>query len=139
MRPSLALSIGAVFNILAGLPVALASAPMLSVFGWPATPDQAIVLPRHEAILLIGVGIIDWLARDAVGAPLRALLWGNIFMRAAEGVVNGWEFATGIVPTSAYGGLLYPVALAVDIALILIFALALRTGSGPRARGHAGT
>jgi hypothetical protein len=33
MRPSTALSIGAVFNILAGLPVALATAPMLSAFG----------------------------------------------------------------------------------------------------------
>ena len=133
MRPNLALSIGAVFNILAGLPVAFATAPMLSVFGWPATPDQAIVLARHEAILLIGVGIIDWLARDAVGAPLRALLWGNIFMRAAEGVVNGWEFATGIVPTTAFGGFLYPVALLVDIVLIVVFALALRNAGSARA------
>jgi hypothetical protein len=71
MRPRLALSIGAVFYILLGLPPLLAPAQLLSAAGWPATPDVALHLARDTGVLAIGVGLIDWLARDAVGAPLR--------------------------------------------------------------------
>jgi hypothetical protein len=123
MRPRLALSIGAVLYILLGVPYVLAPDQMLSAFGL-ATPSEALVTARDSGVLLIGVGIIDWLARDAVGAPLRGLLWGNIFIWAAAMVVNGWEIATGILPTTSLGGLiLYAV-------LVIVFALALRRARG---------
>jgi hypothetical protein len=131
MRPSLALSIGAAFNILFGLPLVLAPAQMLSAFGWPATPNVSLVPARDAGTVLIGVGLIDWFARDAVGAPLRGLLWGNIFIRVAAMAVNGWELAAGIIPTTAltaFGGLLVPVAFGPNIALIIMFALALHRG-----------
>lgn len=126
MRPSLALSIGAVFNILFGLPLVFATAQVLSAFGWAATPTEAIVPARDVGTVLIGVGIIDWLARDAVGAPLRGLLWGNIFIRAAAMAVNGWELAVGILPTGGMGGLAAPIGFGLNIALIVVFALGLR-------------
>lgn len=124
MRPSLALSIGAVFYIVFGLVIVLAPAQVLSAAGWPPAPDQALVPARDAGTLLITLGIITWLARDAVGAPLRGLLWGNIFRSAASMVVNGWEVAAGIIPATVLAGLL--AAFGVDIALIAMFALALR-------------
>lgn len=124
MRPSLALSIGAVFYILFGLLIVLAPAQVLSAAGWPPAPDQALVPARDAGTLLITLGIINWLARNAVGAPLRALLWGNILRSAASMVVNGWEVAAGIIPSTVLGGLL--AAFGVDIALIVMFAMALR-------------
>jgi len=124
MRPSLALSIGAVFNIVFGLPLLLATAPMLAAFGWAATPNEALVPARDAAVLLLGMGIIDWLARDATGPPLRGLLWGNILTRAAAGAVNSWELAAGILPSAAVG--VFPIGLGLNIALIVVFALALR-------------
>jgi len=124
MRPSLALSIGAVIYILLGLALVLAPAQLLSASGWPTTPNEMLVPARDGGTLLIVLGIIDWLARDAVGAPLRGLLWGNILRPVASMVVNGWEFAAGIVPPAVSGVLVAGFGL--NIALIIVFALALR-------------
>ena len=119
MRPSLALSVGAVAATALGIPLALLPAQMLSAFGL-AAPTEALILSRDAGVLLIGLGIIDWMARNAVGAPLRGLLWGNVAIRVGEIVNNGWAIATGTIPSSAAAGLIVPVAL------IIIFALALR-------------
>jgi len=127
MRPSLALSIGAAFNILFGLPLVFATAHVLSAFGWAATPNEALVPARDTCVLLIGVGIIDWLAWNAVGAPLRGLLWGNIFIRVAGMVVNLWEISAGII--SGASGTTIAAAIGVNIALVIVFAVALRRAS----------
>jgi hypothetical protein len=124
MQPSLALSIGAVFNILFGLALVFAPAQILSAAGWPATPDVALIPARDAGTLLVTLGIIDWLARDAVGAPLRGLLWGNLFRPAASIVVNSWETVAGMIPAATLG--ITVAAFGVDIALIVVFALALR-------------
>ena len=125
MRPSLALSVGAVFNILAGLLLLLAPAQLLTSAGWPSTPDVALVPARDAGTLLLVLGVIDWLARDAVGGPLRGLLWGNLLRPIASIVVNGWEIAAGFIPASVLGGVTV-AGFSVDIALIVVFALALR-------------
>src|SRR6266511_4546612 len=83
MRPRLALSIGAAFNILAGLVLVLAPAQLLSASGWPTTPNEMLVPARDAGTLLIVLGIIDWVTRGVVGAPLRGLLWANIVRPAA--------------------------------------------------------
>ena len=124
MRPSLALSIGAVFHILIGLPILLVPAQMLAALGIAAPPDIALVQARDAGTVIIGVGIINWLARNAVGAPLRGLLWGNIFIRVTAMVVNYWELAAGQIPSGAAG--FFPVLTAINIALIIMFALGLR-------------
>src|SRR6266545_6149955 len=103
MRPSLALSIGAVFYILLGLALVLAPAQLLSASGWPTTPNEMLVPARDGGTLLIVLGIINWLARDAVGAPLRGLLWGNILRPVGSVAVNVWEIATGAIPATVVG------------------------------------
>jgi len=116
MRPSLALSIGAVLAFIFGAALALLPDQMLAGFGL-ATPKEALVVSRDVGVTLIGLGIINWLARDATGSALRGLLWGNIFIQVAETVVNGWEVAAGILPSSAAGGLIIHIALAVVFVL----------------------
>jgi hypothetical protein len=124
MRPRLALSIGAVFNLPLGLVLVVAPAPLLSALGFADAPASALVLARDTGTLLIGVGIIDWLARDAVGPPLRGLLWGNLFTRVAAMAVNSWEFATGLLPSEV--GVQFAFGVVLNLALITVFALALR-------------
>jgi len=124
MRPSLALAIGAVGFLVVGVPFVVAPAQIMSAVGWPATPNEAVVIARDGGVLMIGLAIIDWFGRDAVGRPLRALLWGNIVIRAGGAVANSWEFAVGLTPSDLAAGL--AVALAVDVAFIVMFALALR-------------
>jgi hypothetical protein len=132
MRPSLALLIGAAFYILAGLATLLAPAQLLSAAAWPTTPDVALVAARDSGTLLIVLGVIDWLARGAVGAPLRGLLWGNILRPVASLVVNGWEVAAGIIPATVFGGVAL-AAFGLDIALIVVFVLALRNAEAAHA------
>jgi hypothetical protein len=125
MRPSLALSIGAALYILVGLATVLMPAQLLTAIGWPTPPSEALVPARDLGTVLITLAIVNWLARDAVGAPLRGLLWANVFRPAASMVVNGWEIATGDVPATVIGGVLV-AGFVVDIGLIVMFALALR-------------
>lgn len=124
MSPRLALSIGAVVALLTGIPFVLAPAQALELAGIATPPDFALVTARDTGTVLIGVGIIDWLARDAVGPPLRGLLWGNIFIRVGSVAVNGWEFATGQLPGMSTATV--AVLAAFSVALVVVFALALR-------------
>ena len=116
MRPSLALSIGAVLAFVFGAALALLPDQMLAGFGL-GTPKEALVVSRDVGVTLIGLGIINWLARNATGDALRGILWGNIFIQVAEFVVNGWEIAAGILPGSAVGGLVLHLVLAVILVL----------------------
>ena len=116
MRPSLALSIGAVLAFIFGAALALLPDQMLAGFGL-ATPKEALVVSRDVGVTLIGLGIINWLGREATGQLARALLLGNLFIQVAEAVVNGWEVAAGILPSPAAGGVVLHVILAVVFAL----------------------
>ena len=129
MRPRLALSIGAAFHLLIGLPLLLAPAQTLAALGWADIPDEMLVPLRDAAVLGIGVGIIDWLARDAVGAPLRGLLWGNIFIRAVGTAVNVWELSVGLTPSTIASSA--PILVGTNIAMIAVFVLALRRANEP--------
>ena len=119
MRPSLALSIGAVAAVLPGLAVTLAPAQLLSAFGLGA-PTEALIQSRDLGLTLMALGIINWTARNAVGAPLLGLLWGNIFLQVASIVVHVWEIVVGIFPPFA------AAAIVIPLALVIVYALALR-------------
>ena len=92
MSPKIALSIGAVVAVIFGLLLVFAPVQMLAGFGLKA-PDEGVILSRDVGSTLIGLGIINWLARNEIGPAVRALLIGNAFIQIAELVVNGWEVA----------------------------------------------
>lgn len=80
MSPKLALSIGAAPALVFGLALTLLPSQMLGGFGL-ATPSEALVVSRDVGVTLIGLGIINWLGRDATGQLARALLLGNLSCR----------------------------------------------------------
>src|SRR5262249_2442288 len=82
MRPSLALSIGAVLAAIFGAALTFLPEQMLGGFGL-AAPKEALVVSRDVGVTLLGLAIINWLGRNATGDVLRALLWGNIFIQVA--------------------------------------------------------
>jgi len=112
MSPKLALTIGAVLATLFGLALTFAPEQMLSGFGMTAT-GPALVLSRDIGVTLIGIAVINWLARDATGPAVRAILIGNIVVQVLEAIVNGWEVAAGIIPSQALGGVVLHVILAI--------------------------
>jgi hypothetical protein len=118
MSSKLALTIGAVAAVVFGLALALLPDQMLGGFGL-GTPKEALVVARDVGVTLIGLGIVNWLARNETGPAVRGLLIGNLFIQVAEAVVNGWEVAIGILPAPAAGGVVLHVVLAVVFLLPL--------------------
>ena len=118
MTAKLALTIGAVAALLFGLALILAPAQMLGGFGL-GVPTEALIVSRDIGVTLIGLAIVNWMARDATGPAVRALIIGNLFIQVAEAVVNGWEVAVGVLPTQAAGGVVLHAVLAAVFALPL--------------------
>jgi hypothetical protein len=119
MNPRVALIIGALAAAVFGLMLTFLPGQMLSGFGLPGSPD-ALILSRDVGVTLLGVAILNWLGRDATGSALRAILIGNLAIQVLEFLVNGYELAIGVLPSSAAGGEL------IHIVLGVVFLLALR-------------
>jgi hypothetical protein len=119
MSSKLALTIGAVAALVFGLALTLAPEQMLGGFGL-GVPTEAQVVSRDVGVTLLGLALMNWMARDATGRAVRALLIGNFFIQVAEFAVNAIEIAAGALPGQASAGLVLHLALAV------VFALALR-------------
>lgn len=119
MSSRLSLTIGAVAAVLFGLGAIIAPAQMLSGFGL-AAPSEAVVLSRDAGATILGLGVINWLARDASGPLVRSILVGNVAVQVLEIVVNGYETATGALPAAGIAGIAIHAVLAVIFALPLV-------------------
>jgi hypothetical protein len=124
MTARTALSLIAVFWIMAGLVGLFAPAQYLSSFGLGA-PGEAVIAVRDGAVVLIGLGIMVWLVRDARGSTLRSILWGNIFILVADAAVNIGEMAVGAVPAGPWVASFVLTAL-----LVLVLASGFRQAGG---------
>jgi hypothetical protein len=122
VSPRIALLIGGAAAMLFGLALLVFPASMLAGFGL-AVPTEAKVLSRDVGATLIGLGVINWMARNATGEALRALLVGNVVVQALELVVNGFEIFAGEIPLQAAGGLL------IHLVLGAVFVLAMRSNA----------
>jgi hypothetical protein len=120
VSPRFALMIGGVAAVVFGLALLVFPTSMLAGFGL-AVPNEAKALSRDVGATLIGLGVINWMARNATGEVLRALLVGNVVVQALELFVNGYAIAVGDLPTQAAGGLL------IHLALGAVFVLAMRS------------
>ena len=114
--------IGGIAAVFFGLALFVSPESMLAGFG-VATPVAAKVLARDVGSTLIGLGVINWMARNASGEVLRALLVGNVVVQALEILINGYEVVVGDLPTQAAGGLV------IHLVLGAVFVLAMRSTS----------
>ncbi|SRR2546430_7918087 len=102
--------IGGIAAVVFGLALFVSPESMLAGFGL-ATPVAAKVLSRDVGATLIGLGVINWMARNASGEALRALLVGNVVVQALELVINTYEIVAGDLPGQAAPGLLIHLVL----------------------------
>ena len=110
--------IGGAAALLFGLALFVTPESMLAGFGVVA-PASTKVLARDVGATLIGLGVINWLARNATGEAVRALLVGNVVVQALEFVINTYEIVAGDLPGQAAPGLLIHLVL----GAIFIFAM----------------
>lgn len=131
MTARVTLSVMAAFWILAGLVGLIVPAQYMSSFGL-AAPTEAIIAVRDGGVVLIGLGIMTWLVRGAVGTTLRGVLWGNIFILVADAALNIWEMIVGTAPAGPWIG-----SFAFSALLVLMLALRFREAGGaiPQRRG----
>jgi hypothetical protein len=132
MTARAALSLIAVFWIVAGLVGLLAPAQYLSSFGLGA-PAEAVIAVRDGAVMLIGLGTLNWLVRDATGSTLRGLLWGNVFILVADAVVNIAEVVVGDLPSGPW-----VASFALNALLVLVLASGFREAGGAFPNAPAG-
>ncbi len=114
--------IGGVAAVVFGLALFVSPESMLAGFGL-STPAAAKVLSRDVGATLIGLGVINWMARNAAGEALRALLVGNVIVQALELLINAYEIVVQDLPAQAAPGLL------IHLALGAVFVLAMRSSS----------
>ena len=112
--------IGGLAAFVFGLALLVFPTSTLASFGLPVS-TEARVLSRDIGATLIGLGVINWMARNATGEALRALLVGNVVVQALEFLINGWEIVVGDLPTQAAPGLL------IHLALGAVYVLAMRS------------
>ena len=106
------LSIAAVLAWIFGSLLLLAPGPFYAPTGIAMTPLLATIAQAHGATL-VGLGVVDWLARDAEVTGLKAVLAGNLVVQVLSlGVVvrtmalgAGTAVAPGIVIHVVLGGL----------------------------------
>lgn len=122
MSPRFALMIGGAAAVVFGLALLVFPTSTLAGSGL-AVPNEAKVLSRDLGATLIGLGVINWTARNATGHVLRALLVGNLVVQALELVINGYAIVVGDLTTQAAGGLL------IHVVLGAVFVLAMRSPS----------
>jgi hypothetical protein len=120
VSPRVALMIGGIAAFVSGLALLVFPTSTLAGFGLAVSPE-ARVLSRDVGATLIGLGVINWMARGATGEALRALLVGNVVVQALEFLINTYEIVVGDLPTQAAGGLL------IHLALGAVFVLAMRS------------
>jgi hypothetical protein len=112
--------IGGVAAIVFGLGLLVFPTSMLAGFGL-AVPIEAKVLSRDVGATLIGLGVINWMARNAAGDVLRALLVGNVVVQALELLINAYEIVVGDLPPQAAPGLI------IHLVLGAVFVFAMRS------------
>jgi len=115
----MALTIGAAVAAIFGLLLVLAPAQLLAGFGLGA-PTEGVIVSRDVGATLLGLAVINWLGRSAVGAGLRAIIVGNIVVQVLEIVVNGYEVLIGALPAQAAGGLIIHLVIGAIFASALM-------------------
>src|SRR5690242_20705306 len=102
------LSIAAVLAWLFGAALLVAPEPFYAPTGIQMTPMLATVAQAHGATL-VGLGVIDWLARSAEKRGLVAVLAGNLVVQLLSLVVVLRTMALGAGPAVAPGAVIHVV------------------------------
>jgi hypothetical protein len=112
------LAISAVLAWAIGLALLFTPAPFLAPMGITVTPAIAVTGQTQGAIL-VGLGTINWLARAAAGAALRAVLAGNLVVQSLSWIVVARALALGIVPAQNAGAIVIHTVLGAGFAYFL--------------------
>ena len=91
------LAVSAVLAWVFGAALLFATTQFLAPMGIVASP-AIVVSGQTQGAILIGLGVMNWMARRTTGAALRAVLAGNVVVQAASWLVIVRALALGIIP-----------------------------------------
>jgi hypothetical protein len=104
------LIVSALLAWLFGAALLFASAAFLAPMGIQATPAVAVSAQAQGAIL-IGLGVINWRARNLHGSAAEPVLAGNFVVQLLSLIVIGRAILLGIVPPQNAGAVVIHVLL----------------------------
>jgi hypothetical protein len=113
------LGISAVLAWVFGGALLFASAAFLAPMGIAVTPPIAVSAQAQGAIL-VGLGVINWLARRSDRAAVRPVLAGNLVVQVLSLAVIARALALGIVPAQNAGAVVVHVLLGAGFAWFLL-------------------
>jgi hypothetical protein len=102
------LAIAAVLAWIFGAALLLVPGPFYAPTGIAMTPMLATVAQAHGATL-VGLGVVDWLARKAERAGLVAVMAGNLVVQVLSLIVVLRVMALGAGPRVAPGVVIHVV------------------------------
>jgi len=104
------LGIAAVLAWVFGAALLFAATQLLAPMGITVTPAIAVTGQAQGAIL-VGLGVINWIARGATGRAVRAILAGNLVVQVLSWIVIVRALALGIVPMQNAGAVVIHTGL----------------------------
>jgi hypothetical protein len=119
VKPKAALIIGAVCAFVFGAMLIRSPDAVLRGLG-VRTYGDGIILGRDMGIVVIGIAILNWSGRNAVGHGLRAILIANLFVQFAGLALRGGEIAGHQLPGSAWPSMSIQALLAAMFGLALV-------------------
>lgn len=91
------LAVSAALAWIFGSALLLATAQFLGPMGIIATPPM-VVSGQTQGVILVGLGVINWMTRRTTGQALRAVLAGNLVVQAGSWLVIVRAVALHIIP-----------------------------------------
>lgn len=114
------LSITAVVAVIFGGMFLFLPNQSLEGFGMVVT-DGAISLARAVGILLIGLGLINWMARGEkfTSPALQGILWANLLIQVVSIILDYIDITSGVVNAGGWAGEAVHVVFAAGFAYFL--------------------
>ena len=119
MNPRMALVLAALQSFVFGVPLLLVPAEVLAFSGIAAQQDSMIAIARGAGATVVGLGVINWMSRQATGGTLRALLVGNLCVQVLSLLVNCAEVLAGHLPIQAVSASLLHLAMSGTFVMAL--------------------
>jgi hypothetical protein len=119
VKPKAALIIGAVCAFVFGAMLIRSPDAILRGLGVPTYGD-GIILGRDMGIVVIGMAVLNWSGRNAVGNGLRAILIANLFVHLGGLALHGGEISSHQLPGSAWPSMSIQTLLAAMFGLALV-------------------
>lgn len=109
------LLIAAIIALAYAFGLLLMPALVLTAYGLGTSPSE-ILLARYFGVELLGLGVIQWMAKDLSGASVRPVIAGGLALNAVGTIVSLMGTLGGVMNAVGWSGVLLYLLLGLGYA-----------------------